>query len=195
MQKMAVLLSGSGRTLDNFHDRIQDGSLNADIKVVISNVKDVLGLQKAEKYGYPNVYAANNKAINDILQDYDINLICLAGYLKLYEPPPELEQNVLNIHPALIPSFCGDGFYGMKVHRAVKAKGVTVSGCTVHFANNRYDEGPIIVQKCVPLEYDDTPDEIATKVFEIECIAFPEAINLVDEKGIDFFWRRIENAT
>jgi len=194
MQKMAVLLSGSGRTLDNFHERIQDGSLNADIKVVISNVKDVLGLQKAEKYGYPNVYAANNKAINDILQDYDINLICLAGYLKLYEPPPELEQNVLNIHPALIPSFCGDGFYGMKVHRAVKAKGVTVSGCTVHFANNRYDEGPIIVQKCVPLEYDDTPDEIATKVFEIECIAFPEAINLVDEKGIDFFWRRIENA-
>ena len=195
MQKMAVLLSGSGRTLDNFHERIQNGSLNAEIKVVISNVKDVLGLQKAEKYGYANFYTADNKAINEILQDYDINLICLAGYLKLYEPPPELEQNVLNIHPALIPSFCGDGFYGMKVHRAVKAKGVTVSGCTVHFANNRYDEGPIIVQKCVPLEYDDTPDEIATKVFEIECIAFPEAINLVDEKGIDFFWRRIENAT
>ena len=194
MQKMAVLLSGSGRTLDNFHERILAGSLHAEIKVVISNVKDVLGLQKAEKYGYANFYAADNKAINDILQDYDINLICLAGYLKLYEPPPELERNVLNIHPALIPSFCGDGFYGMKVHRAVKAKGVTVSGCTVHFANNRYDEGPIIVQKCVPLEYDDTPEEIATKVFEIECIAFPEAINLVDEKGIDFFWRRIENA-
>jgi phosphoribosylglycinamide formyltransferase-1 len=195
MQKMAVLLSGSGRTLDNFHDRIQDGSLNAEIKVVISNIEDVLGLQKAEKYGYPNFYAVDNKTINDILKDYDINLICLAGYLKLYEPPPELERNVLNIHPALIPSFCGDGFYGMKVHRAVKAKGVTVSGCTVHFANNRYDEGPIVVQKCVPLEYDDTPDEIATKVFEMECFAFPEAINLVDKKGIDFFWRRVGNAT
>ncbi|MDX1775081.1 MAG: phosphoribosylglycinamide formyltransferase [Desulfobulbales bacterium] len=195
MQKMAVLLSGSGRTLDNFHECIRDGSLNAEIKVVISNVKDVLGLQKAARYGYPNFHAAGNKAINEILQDYDINLICLAGYLKLYEPPPELERNVLNIHPALIPSFCGDGFYGMKVHRAVKAKGVTVSGCTVHFANNRYDEGPIVVQKCVPLEYDDTPEEIAAKVFEIECLAFPEAINLVDEKGVDFFWRRIENAT
>jgi phosphoribosylglycinamide formyltransferase-1 len=194
MQKMAVLLSGSGRTLDNFHERIQDGSLHAEIKVVVSNVKDVLGLQKAEKYGYANFYAADNKAINEILRDYDINLICLAGYLKLYEPPPELERNVLNIHPALIPSFCGDGFYGMKVHRAVKAKGAMVSGCTVHFANNRYDEGPIVVQKCVPLEYDDTPEEIATKVFDIECIAFPEAINLVDEKGIDFFWRRIGNA-
>ncbi len=193
MQKMAVLLSGSGRTLDNFHERIQDGSLNAEIKVVISNVKDVLGLQKAEKYGYPNYHVVGNGAINEILKDYDVNLICLAGYLKLYEPPPELQRNVLNIHPALIPSFCGDGFYGMRVHRAVKAKGVMVSGCTVHFADNRYDEGPIVVQKCVPLAYDDTPEEIAAKVFAVECIAFPEAINLVDEKGIDFFWRRVEN--
>ncbi|MFC1818602.1 phosphoribosylglycinamide formyltransferase [Thermodesulfobacteriota bacterium] len=193
MQKMAVLLSGSGRTLDNFHERIQDGSLNAEIKVVISNVKDVLGLQKAEKYGYPNYHAVGNGAINEILKDYDVNLICLAGYLKLYEPPPELQRNVLNIHPALIPSFCGDGFYGMRVHQAAKAKGVTVSGCTVHFADNRYDEGPIVVQKCVPLAYDDTPEEIAAKVFAVECIAFPEAINLVDEKGIDFFWRRVEN--
>ena len=193
MQKMAVLLSGSGRTLDNFHERIQDGSLNAEIKVVISNVKDVLGLQKAEKYGYPNYHAVGNGAINEILKDYDVNLICLAGYLKLYEPPPELQRNVLNIHPALIPSFCGDGFYGMRVHRAVKAKGVMVSGCTVHFADNRYDEGPIVLQKCVPLAYDDTPEEIAAKVFAVECSAFPEAINLVDDKGIDFFWRRVEN--
>ena len=193
MQKMAVLLSGSGRTLDNFHERIAAGSLNAEIKVVVSNVKDVLGLQKAAKYGYPNFHAQGNTTINAILKDYDINLICLAGYLKLYEPPPELERNVLNIHPALIPSFCGDGFYGMRVHRAVKAKGVMVTGCTVHFADSNYDEGPIVVQKCVPLEYDDTPERIAAKVFDMECIAFPEAINLVDEKGIDFFWRRVEH--
>ncbi len=195
MQKMAVLLSGSGRTLDNFHDRIEDGSLNAEIKVVISNVKDVLGLQKAAKYGYPNFHAVGNEAINTILQDYDINLICLAGYLKLYEPVPELARNVLNIHPALIPSFCGDGFYGMKVHRAVKQKGVRVSGCTVHFANDKYDEGPIVVQKCVPLAFDDTPDQIASKVFEAECMAFPEAINLVDEKGVEFFWGRVANGS
>lgn len=195
MQKMAVLLSGSGRTLDNFHERIQAGTLHAEIKVVISNVKDVLGLEKAEKYGYPNFYAVDNNGINSILKDYDINLICLAGYLKLYEPPPELARSVLNVHPALIPAFCGDGFYGMRVHRAVKAKGVTVSGCTVHFANNFYDEGPIVVQKCVSLEYDDTPEDIAHKVFDMECVAFPEAINLVGEKGIDFFWRRVENVT
>ena len=82
MQKMAVLLSGSGRTLDNFHERIEAGTLKAEIKVVISNVKDVLGLQKAEKYGYPNFHAVGNEAINAILKDYDINLICLAGYLS-----------------------------------------------------------------------------------------------------------------
>lgn len=193
MQKMAVLLSGSGRTLDNFHDRIQNGTLNAEIQVVISNVKDVLGLQKAAKYGYPNFHAAGNAAVNNILQDYDVSLVCLAGYLKLYQPPAELSRSVLNIHPALIPAFCGDGFYGMRVHRAVKAKGAMVSGCTVHFANDVYDEGPIVVQKCVPLDFDDTPDDIAHKVFEIECIAYPEAINLVDEKGVDFFWRRVEN--
>ena len=193
MQKMAVLLSGSGRTLDNFHDRIQDGSLNAEIKVVVSNVKDVLGLQKAEKYGYPSFHAQGNPATNTILQDFDIDLVCLAGYLKLYAPPPELARSVLNIHPALIPAFCGEGYYGMRVHRAVKAKGVMVSGCTVHFADNRYDEGPIVVQKCVPLDYDDSPDEIAAKVFAAECVAFPEAINLVDEKGADFFWRRVEH--
>lgn len=193
MQKMAVLLSGSGRTLDNFHERIEDGTLNAEIKVVISNVKEALGLEKAVKYGYPNFHAAGNEAINAIIKGYDVNLICLAGYLKLYESPPGLEKNVLNIHPALIPAFCGDGFYGMRVHRAVKAKGVTVSGCTVHFANNRYDEGPIVLQKCVELGFDDTPEEIAAKVFAVECHAFPEAINLVDEKGVDFFWRRIEN--
>ena len=193
MQKMAVLLSGSGRTLDNFHERIQDGTLNAEIKVVISNVKDVLGLQKAAQYGYPNFHAVGNEAVNSILTDYDIDLICLAGFLKLYEPPPEFARSVLNIHPALIPAFCGEGFYGMRVHRAVKARGVRISGCTVHFANDVYDEGPIVVQKCVPLEFDDTPEDIAHRVFEMECIAFPEAINLVDEKGVDFFWRRIEN--
>jgi phosphoribosylglycinamide formyltransferase-1 len=195
MQKMAVLLSGSGRTLDNFHERIEAGSLKAEIKVVISNSKDALGLEKARNYGYPAFPAVGNEATNAILKDYDINLICLAGYLKLYEPPPELQRCVLNIHPALIPSFCGDGFYGMRVHRAVHAKGCKVSGCTVHFANEIYDEGPIVVQKCVPLEDTDTPDDIASKVFEIECLAFPEAINLVDEKGVDYFWRRVENVT
>jgi phosphoribosylglycinamide formyltransferase-1 len=190
MLKLAVLLSGSGRTLDNFHDRIANHTLDASIEVVISNVADALGLQKAENYGYPAFHAVGNPAINAIIKDYDIDLVCLAGYLKLYEPPPELARAVLNIHPALIPAFSGDGFYGMRVHRAVKDKGCKVSGCTVHFANEVYDEGPIVVQKCVAIDDGDTPDDIAAKVFAKECEAFPEAINLVAAKGIDYFWRQ-----
>ncbi len=191
MRKMAVLLSGSGRTLDNFHERIAAGTLRAEIKVVIANVAGVLGLAKAERYGYPAFHARSNEEINRILADYDVDLVALAGYLKLYSPPETLRRAVLNIHPALIPSFCGAGFYGHHVHEAVKARGCTVSGCTVHFANEAYDAGPIVLQRCVALDDSDTPDEIAAKVFAVECEAFPEAINLVDAKGIDYFWNRV----
>ncbi|MEE4164348.1 MAG: formyltransferase family protein [Desulfocapsaceae bacterium] len=191
MLNIAVLLSGGGRTLDNFHMKIEAGSLNARIQVVISNVEDAGGLQKARNYGYPAFWAAENDRINEILSGYDIDIICLAGYLKLYSPPGYLKKNVLNIHPSLIPLFCGEGFYGDIVHRAVKERGCMVSGCTVHFANERYDDGPIVLQKCVALDYDDSVKDIAAKVFAGECEAFPAAINLVDEKGIEFFWNRL----
>ncbi len=186
--KMAVLLSGSGRTLDNFHERIAAGTMQGSIEVVISNLPDALGLTKAQKYGYPVFHAKDNGAINAILQEYGVELVLLAGYLKLYQPPPNLRRGVLNIHPSLIPSFCGAGMYGMRVHRAVKARGVKVTGCTVHFANEVYDEGPIVVQKCVALDEADTPEDIATRVFAAECEAYPEAINTVVTRGIDSFW-------
>lgn len=192
MLKMAVLLSGSGRTLDNFHERIQAGSLSATIQVVVSNVAGALGLVKARKYGYPAYHAVGNEAINGVLADYDIDIVCLAGYLKLYAPPPHLARSVVNIHPSLIPAFCGDGYYGHFVHDAVKRRGCTVTGCTVHFANERYDEGPIILQKCVSVGYEDDADTIASKVFAVECEAFPEAINRVAEKGVEFFWNRVK---
>ncbi len=191
MLKMAVLLSGTGRTLDNFHERIQAGTLRAEIQVVVANVADALGLEKARRYGYPAVHAVGSDAVNQVLAEYEIDLVALAGYLKLYRPPSHLARRVLNIHPSLIPAFCGPGFYGHHVHEAVRARGCLVSGCTVHFANEIYDEGPIVVQKCVPLDDDDTPDQIADKVFVAECEAFPEAINLVDEKGVDYFWNRV----
>ncbi len=186
--KLAVLLSGSGRTLDNFHERIKAGTMAGSIEVVISNQADALGLTKAKNYGYPAFHAVGNEATNKVLADYDVDLVLLAGYLKLYEPPEHLRRSVLNIHPSLIPAFCGAGMYGMRVHRAVKERGVKVSGCTVHFANEIYDEGPIIVQKSVPLADGDTPDDIAAKVFAAECEAYPEAINKVIEKGVDYFW-------
>jgi phosphoribosylglycinamide formyltransferase-1 len=191
MLKMAVLLSGSGRTLDNFHKRFHEGSLQAEVQVVVSNVAGVLGLTKAEDYGYPAFHAPNNDKINSILKDYNVDIIALAGYLKLYKAPANLRRAVINIHPSLIPAFCGDGFYGSIVHKAVKKRGCTVSGCTVHFANEVYDEGPIIHQQSVVLDYEDTPDDIATKVFAAECEAFPEAINRVNDKGVDFFWNRV----
>jgi phosphoribosylglycinamide formyltransferase 1 len=193
MLKIAVLLSGSGRTLDNFHERIENGTLDAKIQVVVSNVKDALGLSKAEKYGYPAFYGSGNAAINAILQEYSVDIVCLAGFLKLYEPPQALARAVVNIHPSLIPAFSGGGFYGSRVHRAVKARGCLVSGCTVHFASEAYDEGPIIVQKSVILDFEDTPETIAAKVFAAECEAFPEALNLVNAKGIDFFWNRVRS--
>jgi len=191
MLKLGVLLSGSGRTLDNFHERIQAGTLNAEIQVVISNVEHALGLEKAKNYGYPAFWAKGNEKINEKLAGYEIDLICLAGYLKLYQPPDSLKRNVLNIHPSLIPLYCGEGFYGDIVHRAVKERGCMVSGCTVHFANERFDEGPIVLQKSVELDYDDSIKDIASKVFEAECEAFPEAINLVNDRGLDFFWNRL----
>ncbi len=190
MQNMAVLLSGSGRTLDNFHQRIEQGSLRANIQVVISNAADALGLEKARRYGYPAFHAHGNPAVNAILADYDLDLIALAGYLKLYQPPEALRQRVLNIHPALIPAFSGPGFYGHHVHEAVLAKGCTVSGCTVHFANEVYDDGPIVLQRCVSIADCGTADAIAARVFAAECEAYPEAINLVDELGAEHFWSR-----
>ena len=192
MLNMAVLLSGSGRTLDNFHEKIGEGKLAGKIQVVISNVSTALGLKKARNYGYPAFHAVGSPATNGILKDFDIDIICLAGYLRLYEPDPAHARSVINIHPSLIPSFCGDGFYGSRVHRAVKERGCTVTGCTVHFADELYDQGPIILQKCVRIEDEDSIDEIAARVFAAECEAFPEALNLVDRKGIDYFWRRVQ---
>ncbi|PIE56588.1 MAG: phosphoribosylglycinamide formyltransferase [Desulfobulbus propionicus] len=192
MWKMAVLLSGSGRTLDNFHRCIQAGTLRASIQVVIADVSSALGLEKARRYGYPAFHAKDIDTTNQVIADHDVDLIALAGYLKLYRPPVGLERNVLNIHPSLIPLFCGKGFYGHHVHEAVKRRGCLISGCTVHFANSQYDEGPIVVQRCVCLEREDTVEIIAAKVFAEECEAFPEAINLVAEKGVEYFWRNIE---
>jgi len=185
---LAVLLSGSGRTLDNFHQHIKEGRMAGRIQVVIASSAAALGLEKARRYGYPAFHAAASGEINRILADYPVDLVLLAGFLKLYAPPEHLRRSVLNIHPSLIPAFCGAGMYGIRVHREAHARGVKVSGCTVHFANEVYDEGPIVVQHCVPLAENDSPEDIAAKVFAAECRAYPEAVNLVAQRGVASFW-------
>jgi phosphoribosylglycinamide formyltransferase-1 len=115
----------------------------------------------------------------------------MAGFLQLLDIPPDFEHRVMNIHPALIPAFCGKGYHGAHVHRAVLEAGVKVSGCTVHFADNQYDHGPIILQQVVPVKDDDTPESLAARVFEAECTAYPEAIRLFAEGRLEVQGRRV----
>lgn len=186
--RMAVLLSGSGRTLENFCDYIEAGKLNAEIVVVGSSREDAFGLVRARNHSIdtfcvPSKYFKRNWArlsdeITAKLRPYEPDLIALAGFMCFYVIPPEYELKVMNIHPALIPAFCGEGWYGHRVHEAVIQSGVKVSGCTVHFADNQYDHGPIIIQRVVPVLDDDTPDSLADRVFEQECIAYPKAVEL-----------------
>ena len=183
--RIAVLLSGGGRTLENFHHRIQAGTLNCEIVAVASSSTKAGGVDKARRFGYP-VFASDEKdhgklsdAINEFILQHEPDLVVLAGFLKLYTIPKGYETKVVNIHPALVPSFCGPGFYGMRVHKAVVDAGVKLTGCTVHFVSPVYDDGPILAQRCVPVLSGDTPEDVAHRVFELECEVYPEALNLI----------------
>jgi formyltetrahydrofolate-dependent phosphoribosylglycinamide formyltransferase len=185
---IAVLISGSGRSLKNLIQRIEAGTLNATIRVVISSNLKAGGLEFARAAGIPTHIVQRNQVRNDGEFSHEIfapilasgvKLVVMAGFIKLLPIPSEFENRVINIHPALIPSFCGQGFYGHHVHEAViKAKSKT-SGCTVHFVDNEYDHGPIILQRTVPVQRTDTPDELAERVFAAELEALPAAIELI----------------
>ncbi len=185
---LAVLLSGSGRTLQNFVDEIAAGRLDARVQVVVSSRRDVLGVEKARAAGVPveivrrrdfDSDEAFSEAITAVLDRYDIDLVLLAGYLQRYVFPLRFEGRVLNIHPGLLPKYGGKGMYGHHVHEAVIAAGERESGCTVHIAGHEYDTGPIVLQKRVPVLLDDTPDTLADRVFAAECEAYPEAVRIV----------------
>ncbi len=197
--RMAVLLSGSGRTLQNFLGRIEEGTLEADIVVVVASSERAYGLERARRAGLPAEVVdvrrqepeEYSKAITRILLDHRTDLVAMAGFNHLYRIPDAFRWKVLNIHPALIPAFCGKGFYGERVHRAVLEAGVKVSGCTVHFADNDYDSGPIILQRCVPVTFEDTLETLAARVFEQECIAYPDAVNLFAQGRLHVEGRRV----
>jgi phosphoribosylglycinamide formyltransferase 1 len=190
--KLAVLISGSGRTLKNFIDLAAEGGLPIEIKLVISSSAKATGLEHAESAGIPTLVVkrsdfpagpAGDKfygdAIFDACRNAGVDYVAMAGFLKLAPVPDDFAGRVVNIHPALIPAFCGAGMYGHHVHQAVIDAGVKVTGCTVHFVDNQYDHGPIIWQQPVPVFADDTADTLAARVFEAEKEAYPHVLKLL----------------
>lgn len=199
--RLAVLLSGAGSTLQNLIDRIRSGELRAEIVVVIASRPDAGGLLRAQRAGIPAVAVPRksfadvdqfNDALHAELQGHAVDLIVLAGFLSPFQLRDRYLGRVLNIHPALIPAFSGKGFYGDKVHRAVLEAGVKISGCTVHFADDRYDSGPIILQGAVPVLDDDTPETLAARVHAVENELYPEAIRLWAEGRLHVEGRRVK---
>jgi formyltetrahydrofolate-dependent phosphoribosylglycinamide formyltransferase len=201
---LAVLVSGSGTTLQNLIDRIADGSLDAKIALVIGSKPDLLGLQRAsdaklmnfvvDRGDYTDV-AAFSRQVFKLCDDAGVDLVCLGGWLCLLEIPPAYVGRVMNIHPALLPCFGGKGMYGQKVHQAVLDHGCKVSGCTVHFVDGQYDNGPIVLQRTCPVMGDDTPQTLAARVFEEEKLAYPEAIRLFASGRLRIDGRRVRVAT
>lgn len=188
--RLGVLISGSGTTMINILEYIKSGRLNAEIAVVISSRSNVAGVERARAAGLDlkiirkKDYADVDKfseIIADELVAAKVDLVVQAGWLCLWNIPERFDNCVMNIHPALLPSFGGQGKWGHYVHEAVLEAGCKVSGCTVHFCTNEYDKGPIIVQRTCPVRENDTPETLAARVFEQECIAYPEAIKLFQE--------------
>jgi len=202
--RLAVLLSGSGTTLQNLLDRIAAGTLQAEIACVVSSRADAFGLTRARQAGVPAFVVERKECasrdefgarIFAHCRAAQVDLVCLAGFLQLVPIPDDFLNCVLNIHPALIPAFCGKGFHGQAVHRAALEMGVKVSGCTVHFADNEYDHGPIVSQRVVPVLDDDTPESLAARVFAQECEAYPEAIRWFAQGRLRFEGRRVRVLT
>ncbi len=197
---LAVLVSGSGTTLQNLIDQIAAGKLDARIAIVIGSRPELLALKRAAEAKIMNFVvdrrdfadcAGFSKQVFSLCDDAGVDLVCLGGWLCLLEIPPKWVGRVMNIHPALLPCFGGKGMYGAKVHEAVLAHGCKVSGCTVHFVDNDYDAGPIIAQRACEVKEDDTPQTLAARVFEEEKIAYPLAIELFARGALTIDGRRV----
>lgn len=197
---IAVLISGGGTTLRNLIARVNRGQLDVDIRLVISSSSRAKGLQFAAEAGIETQVIrlrdsdseeAFSEAIFAACRKAGVKLVVMGGFLKHILIPDDFHNRVVNIHPALIPAFCGQGFYGLRVHESVLAYGAKVSGCTVHFVDNQYDHGPIILQQVVPVHEDDTPEKLAARVFEAECEAYPQAIQWIAEGRVQVHGRRV----
>jgi len=183
--RLAVLISGGGTTLLNFLEHIRTGQLNAEIVHVIASQPRCRGVERAQAAGLPvdvvrprdfSGVESFSSAVFELLRRSRCDVVALAGFLSLLHIPDDFLFKVLNIHPSLIPAFCGPGMYGHHVHEAAIARGVKVSGCTVHFADNEYDHGAVILQRVVEVPDLCTPEQLAALVFQQECEAYPEAL-------------------
>ncbi len=189
--KIAFLLSGSGSTLENLLNHIASGHVRASVSVVISSRENVYGLKIAQNWNIPhhtipyiqykNDIQTYSQRITSIIDQYNIQLIVFGGFMSKYIVPEKYYYKVINIHPALVPSFSGLGYYGIKVHKSVIEQGVKITGCTVHFVDNQYDHGAIIEQESIRVLVEDTPETLQDRVKKLEQSVYPNVIQKIVE--------------
>lgn len=198
-RRLAVLVSGGGTTLANLIESIARGELDATISLVVASAEGLPAVDRARRAGLPVLVApareqgqaSQSKRLFDECRRADVALVVMAGFLTLLTIPEDFFGRVFNIHPSLIPAFCGKGYHGARVHSAALERGVKISGCTVHFADNEYDHGPIVAQQAVDVLEDDTPDTLAKRVFAAECELYPRAIGWFLDGRIQVEGRRV----
>ena len=182
---IAVLISGGGTTLRNLIEKVKSEALPVEIRLVISSSAQARGLEYAAEAGIPSLVVEKKKALSDAefceevfgpCRKAGVRYVVMGGFLKHVLIPPDFENRVINIHPALLPAFGGKGMYGLKVHAAVLAAGEKRSGCTVHFVDNEYDHGPVLLQRPVDVQPGDTAEALQARVFAAECEAYPAAL-------------------
>lgn len=193
MLNIGVLISGGGTNLQAIIDETKSGGINGTVKLVISNKENAYGLEKARLSKIKAVYETDEDKIIELLKENNIDLIVLAGYLKIITPKfvDEFRNKIINIHPSLIPSFCGKGYYGEKVHQGVIDYGAKVTGATVHFVDEGADTGAIIMQEAVNVEQDDDAKSLAKRVLEVEHRILKESIRLFCENKLSIQGRRV----
>ena len=193
MLNIGVLISGGGTNLQAIIDETKSGGINGTVKLVISNKEDAYGLERARLSKIKAVYETDEDKIIELLKENNIDLIVLAGYLKIITPKfvDEFRNKIINIHPSLIPSFCGKGYYGEKVHQGVIDYGAKVTGATVHFVDEGADTGAIIMQEAVNVEQDDDAKSLAERVLEVEHRILKESIRLFCENKLSIQGRRV----
>lgn len=193
MLNIGVLISGGGTNLQAIIDASESGEINGAVKVVISNKINAYGLERAKNHNIRSIYETDEDKIIEILKENKIDVVVLAGYLKIISPKfvNEFRNKMINIHPSLIPSFCGTGFYGQRVHQAVIDYGVKVTGATVHFVDEGADTGPIIMQDVVEVDKNDDAKSLAKKVLEVEHRILTKSISLLCENKLSIQDRRV----